>query len=464
MLVVMSDFHFQDTVSDIVKDGKGNSLIPVDRNVSAEAFRIVFDHLIQIAGRNHAQELKIVLAGDVFDLHRSQQWFKNNNPVRPYGRYGPADWGPIAQGILNDIIRSNIETFTIFQTFGSQQTVKLPGHDKEIPFQFEYIPGNHDRIINLYPPLLDAVCNLLGMQFQNNMPFQNVGLFEKYGAFVCHGHEYDRYNFAGASPGNQASPTPSSVYNDAPIGDYMTIDIATRMAYEYREQNESKMIDGPDAGMHRAAYQKLLEFDDVRPQSELIAFMEAEIGWQAENKLWESIRPVLVKVIQQALESEFMADWLNRLNKPGLDWQDLIRFSLERKLWSSMTAISSEELIRFLIKLFSGMKWDEAKLWERVSHEPILKNKAYRYVVAGHTHNPAVEFLCHRQSDRRDIFFFDTGTWRQQIRKCRDNRTFARAKALTYVIFYGPNEDPSRTSKTKGYSFDYWSGFTKKEV
>jgi hypothetical protein len=35
---------------------------------------------------------------------------------------------------------------------------------------------------------------------------------------------------------------------------------------------------------------------------------------------------------------------------------------------------------------------------------------------------------------------------------------------LNYVVFYRPDEDPPRGSADKHYSFDYWSGFMKKEL
>jgi len=110
------------------------------------------------------------------------------------------------------------------------------------------------------------------------------------------------------------------------------------------------------------------------------------------------------------------------------------------------------------------MKSKGSDLLQQLEREAVLQKPKYRYVVSGHTHNPDMEFLSHRQQDGKELFFFDTGTWRQQIRKCLDNETFARAKALTYVVFYRSDEDPPRGGRGKEYSFDYWSGYTKKEI
>ena len=144
MLVVVSDLHFQDTINDVIRDDNSNILVSIDRNVSPEAFRQTFEEILSLAGSNKAQELIIVLAGDIFDLNRSQIWFqRKNDSIRPYGEDESSKWGPIAEKILNDIITSNQKTFDIIK---KQMEITLKNNKK---ISFNYIPGNHDRIINL---------------------------------------------------------------------------------------------------------------------------------------------------------------------------------------------------------------------------------------------------------------------------------------------------------------------------
>ena len=112
MLAVISDIHFQDTLNDAILNDE-NKMINSDRNVSIDAFKETFDKIISLAKDNKANELLILLAGDIFDMHRSQKWCETE--VRPYGKYTVAQWGPIAENILEDIINCNINTFTYFK-------------------------------------------------------------------------------------------------------------------------------------------------------------------------------------------------------------------------------------------------------------------------------------------------------------------------------------------------------------
>lgn len=435
MLVVISDLHFQDTINDNIKDDNGNILVSIDRNVSTEAFSQTFEEIVTLANNNNAKELIIVLAGDIFDLNRSQIWFQEkNDTIRPYGEDTPSSWGSIAGKILNDIITSNQNTFDIFK----KQTEITLTNSKKV--SFSYIPGNHDRIINLYPPLRKKVRDLLGLG-GNSDPFYHVIAAADYGVHIRHGHEYDSFNFAGKIPEKGPFAVDIKDYDSPPLGDYVTIDFAARLAFEYRTRYEQDIKAGPDADLHRLIYRKLLEFDDLRPQSEMTSFIGAEIA--DSNTVQKFLTPVLKEICQRALENKFVRARIG---------------ALEISLAKILKFISTQLLVNLLIKKPAG-----AEPWQQAKREPVLQDPKYRYVVAGHTHNPDVEFLSCRQ-DGKELFFFDTGTWRQQIRKCCDKDTFARAKALTYVAFYRPDEDPPRGGGNKEYSFDYWSGYTKKEI
>lgn len=436
MLAVISDLHFQDTLNDNLIDDAGN-VIGIDRNVLPQAFEETFKEIISLAECNNAQELIIVLAGDIFDLNRSQTWSKeNNNNIRPYGEHPPEKWGPLAEKILDDVCASNERTFAIFK----EQTERTLKNGEKV--RFNYIPGNHDRIVNLYQPLRQRVGELLGLG-GGDAPFGHEILAKEYGVHIRHGHEYDAFNFAGKIQEQGPFVVNEEDYNLAPLGDYVTIDFAARLAYEYRKRYEGNIKTGPDADLHRRIYLKLLEFDDLRPQSEIMSFIETEIS--DRNKMLGFLSPILKDILQGALESKFVESKLG-----------LLKISLAK-----IAKFISTEL---LFNLLMTNQSKGPRPWEWARREVVLQNPEtkYRFVVSGHTHNADVEFLNSRQ-DGEEIFFFDTGTWRQQIRKCCDNQTFARAKVLTYVTFYRPDEDPSRTGK-KGYSFDYWNGFTKKEA
>jgi UDP-2,3-diacylglucosamine pyrophosphatase LpxH len=364
MLAVISDLHFQDTVNDILKDDKGN-LIGIDRNVPAAAFNQTFQDIISLANANNAKELKIVLAGDIFDIHRSQRWFENDNTVRPYGDHSEAEWGPIAEDIFDAIRESNKQAFDIFEIFAEDKLAT------GVTVNFIYIPGNHDRLINLYKPLISKVRSLFKLGGTDEK-FGHEVLEKDYGVHIRHGHEYDPYNFAGAIPEDAPIVVNDKDYDIAPFGDYVTIDVAARLAYEYKNLYENDIMSGSNTALHQTIYRKLLEFDDLRPQSQILSFLQAEID--DKDKMMEYLAPILKDIIQGALDSNFVKKHIG---------------SLEDIVGKVMSKISVEALFDFLIK----QKTPGSEPWQLALREPVLNEEEYRYMVSGHTHNPDIEFL-----------------------------------------------------------------------
>src|SRR5215218_8450360 len=89
MLVVISDLHFEEEESDFLAGGEGErpyfSRTLFRRNTPVEAYRRLIAWLAAEAHRSRAKHMDLVLAGDVFDLHRTTLWFKDNpDDVRPY--------------------------------------------------------------------------------------------------------------------------------------------------------------------------------------------------------------------------------------------------------------------------------------------------------------------------------------------------------------------------------------------
>ena len=94
MLVVISDLHFEEEALDRVCQGSSPVHLPFVRNLDPEAFHLIIARLAAEVERNQAHRLDVVLAGDVFDLHRTMLWFgtcaadgsdvADANPQRPY--------------------------------------------------------------------------------------------------------------------------------------------------------------------------------------------------------------------------------------------------------------------------------------------------------------------------------------------------------------------------------------------
>ncbi len=82
MLVVLSDLHFVEEESHYIK---GTDPLAYSHNLSARPFQRLMIRLADEAVRNSADHLDFVLAGDIFDLHRTAMWFTDNpTGERPY--------------------------------------------------------------------------------------------------------------------------------------------------------------------------------------------------------------------------------------------------------------------------------------------------------------------------------------------------------------------------------------------
>ncbi len=437
MIVVMSDLHFQDTRNDVFQDSNKKS-VPVERNISPDAFEQTFEEILTTADLNDAKEIIVVLAGDIFDINRSQKWLEQE--IRPYGEHSVKQWGPIAEGIMDTIIESNGASLKIFRNFLRHRWKKKGA------LRLVYIPGNHDRLVNLYAPLRRKVRACLGYTKPNDAVFDNFFLSKKYGVIIRHGHEYDSTNFGRKLSRRHGFSLNPEDYSLPSLGDYATIDIGAGFPFEFKRRYDAEMRFGPNADVFQLLYCKLLEFDDLRPQSDIIDFILKDTP-QSMNA-WEFVLPVADAIITKAIGSRFLRSKLGAWGKL-LPLLNLFPLS-----WIPT---------KFLIRRIGSSDAHGNEPWRYALREQALRSTEGRYVVAGHTHNPSVEYLKQRTEDGKELFFFDTGTWRQQIRKCRDNKTFARSKALTYIVFYSSQEDCHRVYGHKQYSFDYWSGFTKKE-
>jgi UDP-2,3-diacylglucosamine pyrophosphatase LpxH len=107
MLVFISDLHF--------RDKKSRSIPPI----ALERF-LKYD-LNTLIDDAKAEELILVFLGDIFDLNRSETWFKDARGLRPWSNYQDLlgkDRGyndtplrDIATQILKDIFTANAEFF-----------------------------------------------------------------------------------------------------------------------------------------------------------------------------------------------------------------------------------------------------------------------------------------------------------------------------------------------------------------
>lgn len=469
MLVIISDLHFEETASNNIP--QKDSYIPFEfnRNLPPKPFRQFFSHLASEASRNDAERLDLVLAGDIFDINRTSLWFTGEaNEVRPYVSTAQIKEDSQLERRILQIIdsisrESNVsETLSLFRLLsnGRYMVDEKNEEDFPIPVTLHFIPGNHDRLVNSTESTRKAVRQHLGIP-GGGAPFFHVLEFPNENVFVRHGHEYDRNNFS-VDHGNSTEirmNIPIQEYQDAPFGDFATIDIASSLPYMFRQYHgDDKILASPKL---QALYTRLLEFDDLRPMSAMLNYFldnDSDIFVNREEA-WVAIKPVVICWLETFHDHFFLHYWLKRFDKKlRLDWIDAVKIYLKLKLWKLGLPL---RLIEWIAKQLLNNATFHPGPEAFASREQAINNGDYRFLIAGHTHLPKVELIA--KVNGGDCYYIDTGTWRNRLLPTSNMKKFGRLKALTYVIVYGKNEDLGvLDKKDKIASFDFWSGLTQR--
>ncbi|MFN2189933.1 MAG: hypothetical protein ACK2T3_14310 [Candidatus Promineifilaceae bacterium] len=465
MLVVLSDLHFEEETSDAIPGKGGFPPVAFSRNLPGKAYKSFITHLASEAVRNRAKKLDLVFAGDIFDMHRTSLWFTDpKGDLRPYVNIDEvgADVEKRVMRILKDIQNEPGvgKALKGFQKMGRGQYRESSSQEFPVPVTIHFIPGNHDRLANATPVIRREVRKALGME-ASDAPFPHVLTFPEAGAIVRHGHEYDRHNFSIDLTGQEEIPLhlPDSGYNAPPFGDFATVDIASHIPLIFREVHTDDYILSDE--MLRSVYLRLLEFDDLRPQMAMLNFLLHMPKVAAEPaEVWKVIMPVLEKLLEDIHSDPFLLDWLDRMDKKWqIDAIDVIQTALSLKSWRAVGVPLG--LAQFISKTAIQSAYDFPGAKTFAAKEAGIRSGEFKFVIAGHTHNPATELIA--ADSRGERYYIDTGTWRNRIPATPDFKAFGRLKTLTYVIVYGPDEDKGEDQRQeKIASFDFWSGVTQR--
>lgn len=475
MLVVISDLHFEEENSRSIP---GNGLyepIRAPRNIQLKAFTKVFCRLAEQARRDNARRMDLVLAGDIFELHRSALWFRGNpHHVRPY--VDARDVNEDLEAKLLEILQAiNAPDDSAWDVLAAFRRLNLNGsyldengqeQEFPVPVRVHYLPGNHDRLADSTPAVRRTIREILGMP-SSAAPLRHTLYFDEERTIIRHGHEYDHLNFGLDCRQDEVVPQslPRQAYGKAPIGDFVTTELATGILEVYREYHQDeRILRNP---LLRRVYERMLEFDDLRPMHAIpnfLLYMPAS-GYSPEQIWSDAIGPVVEILLDRVHRHPFLIKWLERLDKQNWpDLVDVVQGALSSRVWewqiwdrNLLSLDLVQRLSESLIGLYRKRSGPEVMA---AREESVLEGKTL-FVVCGHSHTPAVKLIGKQPSGEQ--YYVDAGTWRQQIPAAPDFTRFGRVKALTYAVIYGPNEDLGRPPQTgKTASLDYWSGVTQR--
>ncbi len=466
MLVVLSDLHFEEEASNHIPGSGGQPPIVFRRNLPAIPYRLLIRQLASEAIRNDAQRLDFVLAGDIFDLHRSGLWFtENEEAVRPY--VSSAQITPALEALILRILagtRDEVhvgEVLAVFRLLAAGRYIDEMEEERPfpVPVELHYIPGNHDRLANASPAIRRTVRAALGLA-EHGASFPHTLLFDEERALVRHGHEYDYSNFS-VDPRKAASfpiHLPVEQYQNPAFGDLTTVDIASRVPYLFRELHGQETILADQT--LRALYLRLLEFDDLRPLTALFNYFIYADGQTIDKQVaWKAILPVIITLLETLHDDPFLLGWLDKFDQPWrLDLIDAVQALLKSKPWRWTKRQIPLQLAESISKIALSSTSNRPPTEVYVARETTIQSGQARYLIAGHTHTPRVSLVANDIHGER--YYVDTGTWRNRVLATTDFGQFGRLKALNYMIAYGPNEDRGALppDRLKIASFDYWSG------
>lgn len=429
MLVFISDLHFVDETA-----GK--------HNISARAFEGVLEDIKKYGGT--PPEIKVIFLGDIFDLNRSTYWLEVDESERP--------WGDVenkrdriethANRIMDKIIEKNQDTFEILKgTLEDRLGVK----SEKI-----YIPGNHDRLCNIFSSLREKVGKNLGLQNYTG-PFPHVYADKKYGVIARHGHEYDVMNYEGT--GNLSD----SDYEQIPIGDLITTEIASRLPYTIMKHVDS--ISPAMSPLEKDNLKRNLEeIENVRPYSVMFDWLFYQV--KENQRLKKEINEALDEIVDNFNNLQYLNRWYKRHDKWNIftsDEADKLQQAI--RLFKLFNIESAEGLMKIYTKIFGSpdslpMDNSDTILIEK-AEEFLTHTSDYRYCVMGHTHNP-MQVPIRITSKAVEQVYVNTGTWRKRYIKGQAGG-FIALKNLTYTIFYSDGE-------SKNQQFETWTGSLKESA
>jgi hypothetical protein len=444
MLIVLSDLHFTETKSSQIGPHR------FSRNLPAETFLAYFSEINKFALANNIQKVDLVLAGDILEISRSGIWLEGTD--RPYINNNDVKPGSNAEATILKIINAISEGERVSDTLRLFTNIQ---HYFEIPVKIHLILGNHDRLANATPDIRTKVREMFGLEDGTSLFDHHLILHDPMGKPFClvrHGHEYDRTNFAIDVLEKESIPTfiPESVYGQSSLGDITTIEFGASLPWLFiKKYGEVEILN--DSTL-LAIYQRLIEFDDVRPATAWLSYLFSTPGVDKKTT-WELMEPCFTEIIKNLSKHKQFLDTLKKTAAISKFSRWLLELLIRSKIveagvpyWVVKMMMSR---VSRTIKLESQANW--AKKEELILDE----DSGCKCVISGHSHFAELVLFSSKNGEER--YYINTGTWRNYIPATQYYDHFGRLKALTKVIVFYPQERKEMVNG-RDWAFHYLSG------
>lgn len=446
MLVVLSDLHFSETKSSQIGSHR------FSRNLPQETYLAYLKEINTFALANGIQQVDLVLAGDILEISRSAIWLEQED--RPYIDNDAVEPGTEVEATVLKIIHAIAENEEVSQTLDLFTNID---NYFEMGVKLHLILGNHDRLANATPKIRALVRDMFGLEGGDALFNHHLILDDQLGKPFClirHGHEYDRTNFSIDVLEHDAIPTfiPESIYGKSSLGDITTIEFGVSLPWLFvKRYGEEAILEDPTL---MALYQRLMEFDDVRPTTAWLSFLFSTPGVD-EKQTWKLIKPCFTEIINKLSKHKQFMNTVKQTEATS----KFVRWLLQVIIRSG---IIRDGVPYWLVKMVMGRVSKTIKLksqseWAKREELILDEDSGCKCVISGHSHFSEVSLLSAKSGEER--YYINTGTWRNVIPATKYYEDFGRLKALTKVIIFYPMEKIDAVNG-RPWAFHYLSGVT----
>jgi UDP-2,3-diacylglucosamine pyrophosphatase LpxH len=443
MLVILSDLHLTD----------GSTAT----NVNGGAFRILGREIVSNAKDNNADEIHLVLLGDIFDLVRTDWWFNPANVSktnRPWnGQIDPATG-------MNTNAADVERQFTaildkVLDEPGTKDFINVINGLSALcgkPVRISYVRGNHDRVLNNFPGLESKIAGRFpGLA----VTFTDRVVEPAYGVLARHGHEWDDNCSARLllqevlQPKSTWQRLDPAINQVMAIGEVITAELMSGLVFNVSSQDP-------------LLASIVARADTLRPSLAVFEWLD----WETSSRLTKGQQTIVAKGLLDALDGVLSSSLAEKWDDIQWDW--VLSGDITDQLTKAydLLKVLKYKGLRECAKLVSpflhkeGKSGDEQDPFYNGAREEIGKASSdIQYVVYGHTHKARHDCFAGYPMDRVRMYI-NTGTYVPLLERADDEWSFAQAYQMTMAFFYKDGEDDNQPGT--GPSLDLWNGIKRK--
>ena len=440
MLAIISDLH--------ITDGTTGQLLP------AGTMDLLCERLCDLAWRSSwradgtyrpIDRIDLVLLGDTLDLISSRRWLAS--PCRPWDDHQSPAMIETIGGIVEEILRTNVDSIRTLRSLATEATVSLPPataagqpvlEAEEMPVAVctHYMVGNRDWPLHLkgsqYDLIRHKVTHHLGLVTPHNKPFpheaseceQLADALRQHRVLARHGDIFDPLSFGDDR-------------DAASLTDVLAIELVAR----FQQHIDNELADQ----IAPATAAALREIDQIRPVLLIPIWLECTLERTATPVIRNRIKRIWDYMVEQVLHLEVVR---RHAEASPIDLIDGLAAALkfarrDTQDWTGRTLAFNAGL--------RGAK--TASYAQHALAEADCRNRRARHIVYGHTHQHEIVPLDASHADGYVLSqtYLNAGTWRRcyhPTQTIAGSHELVASDTFTMLAFYQEDERSGRAHET----------------